>query len=88
MFGTSIAWFLRLQQPVFSQICGGIQVALALIDHQRRAATFLNFTLPWGSLLLFTFLTAAFVRVGRVWRGEFQPLTPRHTTFGSMCIVS
>ena len=50
---------------------------------------FLNFALSLGrSLLLFTFLTAAFVCVGRVWRGEFQPLTPRYTTFGSMCIVS
>ena len=44
--------------------------------------------LPWASLLLFSFLTAAFVCIGRVWRGEFQPLTTRYTTFGTFCIVA
>jgi hypothetical protein len=91
MFGTSIArGFPVSSNLVFSQICGGIVLALALIGltMAARRGRFLNFTLPWGSLLLFTFLTAAFVCVGRVWRGEFQPLTPRYTTFGSMCIVS
>lgn len=37
---------------------------------------------------MFTFLTAAFVCVGRVWRGDAQPLTPRYATFGTFCIVS
>jgi hypothetical protein len=41
--------------------------------------------LPWACLLLFSFLTAAFVCIGRVWRGEFQPLTTRYTTFGTFC---
>jgi hypothetical protein len=44
--------------------------------------------LPWACLLMFCFLTAAFVCVGRVWRGDYQPLTMRYTTFGTFVIVS
>ncbi len=44
--------------------------------------------LPWTCLLIFCFLTAAFVCVGRVWRGEYQPLTMRYTTFGTFVVVS
>ncbi len=44
--------------------------------------------LPWACLLLFSFLTAAFVCIGRVWRGEYQPLTMRYTTFGAFCVVA
>jgi hypothetical protein len=44
--------------------------------------------LPWACLLFFSFLTAAFVCVGRVWRGEYQPLTMRYTTFGEFCVVA
>ena len=44
--------------------------------------------LPWACLLLFSFLTAAFVCIGRVWRGEYQPLTMRYTTFGTFCVVA
>ncbi|HEY5743590.1 MAG TPA: hypothetical protein VIS99_13730 [Terrimicrobiaceae bacterium] len=44
--------------------------------------------LPWACLLIFCFLTAAFVCVGRVWRGDYQPLTMRYTTFGTFVIVS
>ena len=53
-----------------------------------RRGLFFNHALPWACLLLFTFLTAAFVCVGRVWRGDYQPLTPRYTTFGAFCIVA
>jgi hypothetical protein len=44
--------------------------------------------LPWTSLLFFSFVTAAFVCVGRVWRGDYQPLTMRYTTFGTFVIVA
>jgi hypothetical protein len=44
--------------------------------------------LPWACLLFFSFLTAAFVCIGRVWRGECQPLTMRYTTFGTFCVVA
>ena len=44
--------------------------------------------LPWACLLIFSFLTAAFVCIGRVWRGEYQPLTTRYTTFGTFCRVA
>ena len=42
----------------------------------------------WACLLFFAFLTAAFVCVGRVWRGDLPTLTPRYTTFGAFCIVA
>ena len=42
-----------------------------------------------GSCLwFFSFLTAAFVCVGRVWRGDYQPLTMRYATFGTFCVVA
>ena len=91
MFGNSIArGFPVASNLVFSQISGAIVLILALIGLAVawRRGFFLNRALPWACLLLFTFLTAAFVCVGRVWRGDFQPLTPRYTTFGAFCIVS
>src|SRR4029077_11970465 len=45
-------------------------------------------SLSLDCFLLFTFVTAAFVCVGRVWRGDVQPLTPRYATFGTFCIVA
>jgi hypothetical protein len=91
MFGNSIArGFPVSNNLVFSQICGAIVLMLALIGLAMawRRRLFFNHALPWACLLLFTFLTAAFVCVGRVWRGEYQPLTPRYTTFGAFCIVA
>ena len=91
MFGNSISrGFPVADELVFSYVCGAIVLMLALIGLAAawRRGLFLNRTLPWACLLLFTFLTAAFVCVGRVWRGDFQPLTPRYTTFGAFCIVS
>jgi hypothetical protein len=91
MFGNSIArGFPVASNLVFSQISGAIVLILALIGLAMawRRGFFLNRALPWACLLLFTFLTAAFVCVGRVWRGDFQPLTPRYATFGAFCIVS
>ncbi len=91
MFGNSIArGFPVADNLVFSYVCGTIVLLLAsigLIVAWRRGL-FLNHALAWACLLLFTFLTAAFVCVGRVWRGEYQPLTPRYTTFGAFCIVA
>ena len=91
MFGNSVArGFPVASNLVFSRICGAIVLILALVGLAAawRRGLFLNRALPWACLLLFTFLTAAFVCVGRVWRGDFQPLTPRYTTFGTFCIVS
>jgi hypothetical protein len=91
MFGNSIArGFPVADNLVFSQICGAIVLVLALIalSVAWKRGLFLNHALPWACLLLFTFLTAAFVCVGRVWRGDYQPLTPRYTTFGAFCIVA
>jgi hypothetical protein len=91
MFGNSIArGFPVSNNLVFSQICGAIVLILALIGlaMARRRRLFFNHALPWACLLLFTFLTAAFVCVERVWRGDYQPLTPRYTTFGAFCIVA
>jgi hypothetical protein len=91
MFGNSIArGFPVSNNLVFSYICGAIVLFLALIGLSVawRRGLFLDRALPWACLLLFTFLTAAFVCVGRVWRSDFQPLTPRYTTFGAFCIVS
>ena len=91
MFGNSIArGFPVSNNLVFSQICGAIVLILALIGLAMawRRGLFFNRALPWACLLLFTFLTAAFVCVGRVWRGDYQPLTPRYTTFGAFCIVA
>jgi hypothetical protein len=68
MFGNSIArGFPVTSNLVFSQICGAIVIILALIGLvvAWRPGLFLNRALPWACLLLFTFLTAAFVCVGR-----------------------
>ena len=91
MFGNSIArGFPVSNNLVFSRIWGAIVLVLALIGLAMawRRRLFFNRALPWACLLLFTFLTAGFVCVGRVWRGEYQPLTPRYTTFGAFCIVA
>ena len=91
MFGNSVArGFPVSDNLVFSRICGAIVLILALIGVAAawRRGLFRHRALPWVCLLLFTFLTAAFVCVGRVWRGDVQPLTPRYATFGTFCIVS
>ena len=53
---------------------------------EKRA--FKQQALPWVCLWFFSFLTAAFVCVGRVWRGDYQPLTMRYATFGTFCVVA
>ena len=91
MFGNSIArGFPVSNNLVFSQISGLILLILAFVGLTAawRRNLFFNRGLPWACLLLFTFLTAAFVCVGRVWRGDVQPLTPRYTTFGTLCVIS
>ena len=91
MFGNSVSrGFPVSSNLIFSQICGSIVLivaAIGLVVAWRRGL-FLNRALPWACLLLFTFLTAALVCVGRVWRNDAQPLTPRYTTFGALCVVS
>ena len=91
MFGNSIArGFPVANNLFFSRICGAIVLVLALIGLAVawRRGLFRSRALPWACLILFTFLTAAFVCIGRVWRGDCQPLTPRYTTFGAFCIVA
>ena len=91
MFGNSIArGFPVSNNLIFAQICGAIVLFMALVGLAMAwwRELFFNRALPWACLLLFTFLTAAFVCVGRVWRGDYQPLTPRYTTFGAFCIVA
>ena len=91
IFGNSVArGFPVADNLAFSRICGAIVLILAVIGLAAAwwRGLFLNRALPWTCLLLFTFLTAAFVCVGRVWRGDAQPLTPRYATFGTFCIVS
>jgi hypothetical protein len=91
MFGNSIArGFPVANNLVFSYFCGAIVLLLAVIGLTVawKRGLFVRFALPWACLLLFTFLTAAFVCVGRVWRGDYQPLIPRYTTFGALCIVA
>jgi hypothetical protein len=91
MFGNAIArGFPVTDNLTFARICGAIVLVLALIGLAAawKRRLFLNRALPWACLLLFTFLTASFVCVGRVWRGDAQPLTPRYATFGAFCIVA
>ena len=91
MFGNSLArGFPVSDNLAFSRICGAIVLILALVGLAAAwwRGLFRHRALPWACLLLFTFLTAAFVCVGRVWRGNAQPLTPRYATFGTFCIVS
>ena len=91
MFGNSIArGFPVADNLAFSEIFGAIVLFLALVGLAMawRRGLFFHRALPWACLLLFTFLTAAFVCVGRVWRGDIQPLTPRYATFGAFCIVA
>jgi hypothetical protein len=91
MFGNAIGrGFPVANNLVFSSLCGAIVLLFAVIGLvvAWKRDLFLHYALPWACLLLFTFLTAAFVCVGRVWRGDYQPLTPRYTTFGAFCIVA
>ena len=86
MFGNSVArGFPVADNLVLAQICGAIVLALAVsgLAFAWKWQLFFNQTLPWACVLLFSFLTAAFVCVGRVWRGDDQPLTPRYATFGT-----
>jgi hypothetical protein len=91
MFGNAVGrGFPVLDNLMLVRRAGGVVLLLALVglcaawrkDALRGAA------LPWACLLLFSFLTAAFVCIGRVWRGEYQPLTTRYTTFGTFCVVA
>jgi hypothetical protein len=91
MFGNSIArGFPVADNLVFGHILGAVVLLLALLGIVVvwRRRLLLNRALPWACLLLFTFLTAAFVCLGRVWRGDEQPLTPRYATFGAFCTVA
>jgi hypothetical protein len=91
MFGNSVArGFPVADNLVFAHICGAIVLGLALagLVAAWKCGLFFSRALPWVCLLLFTFLTASFVCVGRVWRGDTQPLTPRYATFGAFCIVA
>jgi hypothetical protein len=91
MFGNSVArGFPVADNLVFAHICGAIVLVLALAELVAawRRGPFFNRALPWVCLFLFTFLTAWFVCIGRVWRGDAQPLTPRYATFGAFCIVA
>jgi hypothetical protein len=91
MFGNSIGrGFPVANNLVFSVICGAVVLMLAVtgLAVAWRRGLLINRALPWVCLMLFTFLTAAFVCVGRVWRGDYQPLTPRYATFGAFCIVA
>ena len=91
MFGNAMSrGFPVADTLVFSYVCGAIVLALAIVGLTvawKRGLVF-RYAIPWVCLLLFTFLTAAFVCVGRVWRGDYQPLIPRYTTFGALCIVA
>ena len=91
MFGNSVArGFPVSNNLIFSQIVGLIVPILAFagLTVAWRRNLFFNRGLLRARLLLFTFLTAAFVCVGRVWRGDVQPPTPRYTTFGTLCVIS
>ncbi len=91
MFGNSVGrGFPVADELIFTYICGTIVLILAGIGLAVawKRGLFLNKALAWACLLFFAFLTAAFVCVGRVWRGDYQPLTPRYATFGAFCIVA
>jgi hypothetical protein len=91
MFGNAISrGFPVADNLLLAQSFGAVVLLLAVagLGAAWRRGFFAHRALPWACLLLFTFLTAAFVCVGRVWRGDAQPLTPRYTTFGAFCIVS
>jgi hypothetical protein len=91
MFGNAVARGLPVADNLLlSYISGAILLLLALVAVAVawKRGLFFNRALPWTCFLVFAFLTAAFVCIGRVWRGDSQPLTPRYTTFGAFCIVS
>jgi hypothetical protein len=90
MFGNSISRGFPIDNLLLSRRLGAATLILAVLALLAawRLGSFRQRALPWACLLLFTFLTAAFVCVGRVWLGEYQPLTPRYTTFGTFCLVA
>jgi hypothetical protein len=91
MFGNAIArGFPVLDNLVLVRRAGAMLLLLALIFGYAawRKGAFKQQALPWVCLLFFSFLTAAFVCVGRVWRGDYQPLTMRYATFGTFCVVA
>ena len=67
MFGNAMGrGFPVANTLVFSYVCGAIVLALAVIALivAWKRGLFFRYALPWACLLLFTFLTAAFVCVG------------------------
>ena len=90
MFGNSISRGFSIDNLLLSRRLGAATLMLAVLALLAawRLGSFRQRALPWACLMLFTFLTAAFVCVGRVWLGEYQPLTPRYTTFGAFCLVA
>ncbi len=91
MFGNAIGrGFPVLDNLMLARRAGAVVLLLALVWAYMawKRGALRERALPWVCLLLFSFLTAAFVCVGRVWRGEYQPLTMRYTTFGTFCVVA
>jgi hypothetical protein len=91
MFGNAVGrGFPVLDNLMLVRRAGTAVLLLALVSLcvAWRKDALRGRALPWACLLLFSFLTAAFVCIGRVWRGEYQPLTTRYTTFGTFCVVA
>ncbi len=91
MFGNAVArGFPVLYNLMLVRRAGAVVLLLALAGLYAawRKGVLRKRALPWACLLLFAFLTAAFVCIGRVWLDEHQPLTPRYTTFGAFCVVA
>ena len=91
MFGNAVGrGFPVLDNLMLVRRAGAVVLLLALVGLYAawRNDALRERALPWACLLLFSFLTAAFVCIGRVWRGEYQPLTTRYTTFGTFCVVA
>ncbi len=91
MFGNAVGrGFPVLDNLMLVHRAGAVVLILAAVGLYLawRRGVLKESALPWVCLLVFCFLTAAFVCVGRVWRGEYQPLTMRYTTFGTFVVVS
>ena len=91
MYGNAISRGFSVSDPVaLSAVCGAVLLAVGVglwlaLSRSRRLE---GAAYAWTSLLLYAFLTAGLVSVGRLWDGPTRPLTPRYATYGSFCLLA
>jgi hypothetical protein len=97
MFGNSLGRGYHFPDNiVVCRVIGGVVAAATILlvvlglRRIRQKRIVREPILFWSGLSMaaFCFVAAAFVAVGRTFRGYTQPLTPRYTTYGTFCVLA